>query len=418
MFILALAPRLAGLEQHLTADDQDWMRRASSFAVSVQRDNPRGTYQSAHPGVPVLWLATLAIGPERAEALARAGTLAELEKSPHYLPALFDVRRALAVASALLTAVVALLAWRLFGPLAGLLAGLLLAFEPFLVAHGRLFHTDPLLALLMAASVLAAMAALGAAPPLPYMVLSGALAGLAFLTKAPGVFLFGFVPLLALTTTWRRTRRVGLTEVRRLVLLLAPWGLAALVAYVLLWPALWVEPLRTLERMVDAVRGVGESPRRWGNFFLGQAVPEDVGPLFYPVATVLRLSPVTMVGLGLLAAIGLRRRAEGVSDKGREARTDGGWAARTDGGWAASGTLTLLDFVVLFTAMMTLSDKKLDRYLLPVYPVLVIMAAVGFAAAIQRWLPPSVPPSLRPSVSAAPPLSPSVPPPLSERRRP
>jgi hypothetical protein len=48
--------------------------------------------------------------------------------------------------------------------------------------------------------------------------------------------------------------------------------------------------------------------------------------------------------------------------------------------------------------MMTLSDKKLDRYLLPVYLVLVIMAAVGFAAAIQRWLPPSVPSSLRPSV--------------------
>ena len=50
-----------------------------------------------------------------------------------------------------------LLTWRLVGPAPALLAGLLLANEPFLVAHGRLLHTDPLLALLMAVSILAGL---------------------------------------------------------------------------------------------------------------------------------------------------------------------------------------------------------------------------------------------------------------------
>ena len=50
-----------------------------------------------------------------------------------------------------------LLAWRLVGPELALLSGLLLANEPFLVAHGRLLHTDPLLALLMAVALLAGL---------------------------------------------------------------------------------------------------------------------------------------------------------------------------------------------------------------------------------------------------------------------
>src|SRR5207249_4116484 len=83
------------------------------------------------PGVTVMWLAALAFGPERsAELAARAGDLTQLEKSPTYLGALFDARRALALVSAGLIVLLALLTWRLYGAGPGLLAGLLLASEP------------------------------------------------------------------------------------------------------------------------------------------------------------------------------------------------------------------------------------------------------------------------------------------------
>jgi len=114
LFALALAPRLIGLEQHLTADDQDWVRRVSRFGLAVQRGSWRETYQTEHPGVTVMWLAALAFGPERsAELAARAGDLTQLEKSPAYLGALFDARRALALVSAGLTVLLSLLTWRL-----------------------------------------------------------------------------------------------------------------------------------------------------------------------------------------------------------------------------------------------------------------------------------------------------------------
>ncbi|MBA2446710.1 MAG: glycosyltransferase family 39 protein [Chloroflexi bacterium] len=384
IFLVALAPRWIGVEQHLTADDQDWMRRVSRFSQAVRRGDLRGTYQTSHPGLPVLWLTSLAIGPERSAALAaRAGSLATLEKTPSYLSALFDARRALALASAVLTVLLAFLTWRVFGPGPGLLAGLLLAVEPFLVAHGKLFHTDPLLAQLMAASGLAALVFFGGRGGLAYLLGSGLAAGLALLTKAPGIFLFGFVPLLGLAWAWRRAWppqppriwggwgghadiEATVSVTRRLAFRLGLWGLAAGAIYVLLFPAMWVDPLGTLSRMARAVLGEGETPRTWGNFFLGQATWGDVGPLFYPVATLLRLSPITLAGLLLLAWLGLR---------GRPAS------------WRLPA-VALVAYVGLFTLMMTLSPKKIDRYLLPVYLPLLILGALGLWLALRRWLAP------------------------------
>jgi hypothetical protein len=150
--------RLWGLSQSVTADDQDWVARAADFATAVERHKLRDTYQSAHPGVPLLWIASLVISPQQRAQIVRAGDDREkLEQSPAYLPALMVVRSTLAGYTAVLTLALAFLTWRLFGAGPGLLAGLLLAAEPFLVAHAQLFSTDSLLALLMAISVLAAL---------------------------------------------------------------------------------------------------------------------------------------------------------------------------------------------------------------------------------------------------------------------
>jgi hypothetical protein len=68
----------------------------------------------------------------------------------------------------------------------------------------------------MTASLLAALVGLAGsrgarepgsrAPRVRWAALSGLLAGLAFLTKAPAVVLFGLVPLLAVVLSWRTWR--------------------------------------------------------------------------------------------------------------------------------------------------------------------------------------------------------------------
>jgi hypothetical protein len=366
LFVLALVPRLVGLEQHLTADDREWIRDASRFSAGVREGKLRETYQRIHPGITVLWLAALSIGPERSTQFVRSAGRAQLVNVPTFVGAVFDARRALAWTTAGLTVVLAYLVWRLLGAGPAVLAGLLLAGEPFLVAHGRLFHADPLLGHLMAVAVLAALLYFNGRGGRRVLIGAGLAAGLALLTKAPAIFLFGFIPLLGLVQRARaRPRPAG--WFLRLAADLLLWGLAAGAIFVILWPALWVDLPGTLARFLADVRLEGESARPNGNFFFGQAIEGDVGPLFYPVATLLRLSPITLTGLLLLAGFGLRRLVgRRVSDPGR------------------NQILALVAYVASFTLMMTISPKKNDRYLLPAFPILVVLGALGLYLLLRR----------------------------------
>ncbi len=387
LYILALGLRLWGLGQSVTADDQDWIGRAVDFAGAVEQHKPRNTYQSAHPGVPALWVATLVMSPGQVRELeARDAEQATLVRSPSYLPVLISTRRALASYAAMLVVVTALLVWRLFGVGPGVLAGLLLAAEPFLVAHSQVFGPDMLMAELMAVSVLAALAYVDGRGGRAYLVGSGVAAGLALSAKAPAILLFGFVPLLGLAFTLAGagpyqqagTRRGRVPAFVRDMLL---WGGVAALVFVAIWPVLWVDPLGAISRLILEVRGVGESPRRWGNFFLGTVTTTDdvaplLRPIFYPVVTAFRLSPITCLGLlaGAVAAVAGWRR-------GSPWRSD----------WWRRGAV-LAAYVALFGLMMTMSPKKIDRYLLPVYPVLALLAALGLwwvlrhpLAARLRW---------------------------------
>jgi 4-amino-4-deoxy-L-arabinose transferase-like glycosyltransferase len=138
---------------------------------------------------------------------------------------------------------------------------------------------------------------------------------------------------------------------------LAVWGLVALVTFVLLWPALWVlGPVEVLSRVVAFTRETGGQPDEVGSYFFGQ-VGSDPGPLYYPVATLFRLSPYATIGLVGLAILG--------------------WRLPTP---TRTRVLWLLVFVGGFSLMMTLGPKKFDRYLLPIYPALVVLASVGWWA--------------------------------------
>jgi hypothetical protein len=117
---------------------------------------------------------------------------------------------------------------------------------------------------------------------------------------------------------------------------------------------MWSDPIGTIEQMTDKAIGYADEGHASGNFFLGSPV-DDPGWLFYPVAAAFRLSPLALVGL----VAGLARLVRG--DRS-ERRFDFGM---------------LLLYSLLFSAFMNVGAKKFDRYILPIFPALNIVAAFG-----------------------------------------
>jgi hypothetical protein len=352
--VLALGPRLANLDLYVTADEDEWVQRSAAFRQAVERRRWPDTFQSHHPGVTTMWLGSLGMGASGERLIRNAPD--PKTRAAGYLQVLASARRALVVAHALACALLVLLTWRLLGPAAALFSGLLLALDPFLVAHGQVLHLDGLLADLMAIALLATLVRWFATGHWLFLLLAGLATGLAWVTKVPSAFLLAAIPGLALAAhALGCPAAASRLHVGRDLLVWA--GLAALVA-LLAWPALLVNPPGTLQLMLREALQEATQPHAAGNFFFGQIV-SDPGPLFYPTVLAMRATPATLIGLLGLALLPRR-------------------------GPLFGRALALAALTGGFILLVTLGSKKLDRYLLPALPLVTVLAGLGLACLAVR----------------------------------
>ena len=368
---LSLFLRLQALDIFLSGDETKWSCRGINFHAALARGDLRGTYQSEHPGVVTMWITTLAVPLSQAgewvDLCAQTGgsklTRVEDHAALARLPALiFRARRLLALVTWLGIAGIWWLSRRLLGERTALLGAIFIGLDPFYLALSRVLHLDALLTTFMALSVLSLLVYLRGGHQRRYLALSGVAGGLAMANKSPGLFLIPWTGLVLLCFAWYGAgdrRREAMCEALRIAVL---WGLMALGVIVLLWPALWVDPLGVLGRVFGEALGYAEEPHGQSNFFWGQVRP-DPGPAFYPVAWAFRTTPWIMLGLLLVP---LR------------------WRARRKHPFPQSVVLAFGGFALLYAAFMTLGAKKFDRYLLPVFPFVDLLAAVGWAYLLER----------------------------------
>ncbi|NJL06514.1 MAG: phospholipid carrier-dependent glycosyltransferase, partial [Chloroflexaceae bacterium] len=378
IWVVAFALRAADLHHILTVDEAyHWFARAAAFQAALAQGDLAGTNIIGHPGVTTMWLG--AIGLWLQQGLAGLGILPAPDLAGP-VPTWIMLRLPVAATAATGIALSYLLLLRLLDAPTALLAALLLASDPMLVAFGRILHVDALLTIFMLLTVLLALVGFryDLAPPaslvLPpprwgYLAAAAVTGGLALLTKSPAVLLLPLVALIGalplVQAVWqarqagrplRRQDRVAYVwhALGQPYLL---WLLGLAVVWVLLWPAAWVDLPRAVGRVVNQVRFEGAEPHGWGNFFWGQAVA-DPGWLFYPVVLLFRLSIWTLPGLGLLLVA--RRQIPPPQ-------------------WRTLLIVASVAAVVLLA--LTLPPKKFDRYALPAFPALVILAATGWIAA-------------------------------------
>jgi 4-amino-4-deoxy-L-arabinose transferase-like glycosyltransferase len=371
--LAALLPRVLDLHLFLDSDEINfWVERSYQFQRALLAGDYAATAISTHPGVTTMWLGYAGITLH--EQLFAWGLLHD-SPFPLYLTLL---RLPVALVHTAGVVLGYALLRRLLPGAVALLAALLWAADPFVIAYQRILHVDGLTTTGATLCVLAALVFWQQQrPAVGYLLLSAVCGALAVLSKSPGLVVLPVVAL-GFLGSWvsgigYRVSGIGYRVSGIGYALL--WGAVFALTIVLVWPAVWADPLRVYTLLRVGVEVEGGSPHVIGNFFLGQAT-DTPGPLFYPVALALRTTPLTLAGLLLLPLAWWYI--------GRHSEQQGGLLAR-DPARTRRALVLLVIFVLLFMLGMSLFPKKLNRYLVPVFPALDVLAAVGLAGG-AAWL--------------------------------
>jgi 4-amino-4-deoxy-L-arabinose transferase-like glycosyltransferase len=368
LFLVALFPRAVGLGVFATADEAKWVYRSAQFLGALLRGDLAGTAVNLTPAVTTTWLGSLGLAGYYAFHKAELGVplAVWLDSLPEFraeLDVLVAVRWPMVLLMSVGVVAFYHLARRLTTEWVALVFALLLALDPHFIALSRVLGHDALAGLFVGLSLLSFMLAtqggdeeIGSSPGFKWgwLIGSGMLAGLAWLSKSPAFFLVPFVGLVAVVEAWRLS-----TPVRVWLLRLVVWGVVAWLTFVLAWPAGWVTPIGVLYSVVhnaflsatDQVEAAAE----------GYWLVPNLGPFYYLVNGVFKLAPLAMLGL-----IGW------------------GWLIVSRRRKASSLEWWLLAFAVFFTAFMTMGGKRSNRYILPAWPALYLLAAAAIIQISKR----------------------------------
>ncbi len=369
--VIYLGPRLAGIDRMMQTDEADWLGASANVYSGLAGGDLGSTYQLPHPGATTQW----------------AGVLAYVIAIPDY-PALYpdavpyhrvdmvlrgvgadpmDLLVTARIVKLLFqTALFLVSAWllrRLFDRWVATTALLLIAFDPFLIGYDRLLHIDGLTAIASFAAVLAIASALRERERRWLWALAGLLSALAWLTRftagvlgVVAVVAIVAIPLIALLRRRATLRQTVAATGRPLFSYLS----SSVVSTFVLWPTLIVDPVSTIQRMWAYVSNAATVGHELPTFYGGEIVHGDPGWVFYPDAILWRLTPIVLLGVALLIVGAVLRR--------RVVLPRNTWLP----------VATVLSFALLYAVLMDAGAKKFDRYILPVFPVLDLLAALGW----------------------------------------
>ncbi|MEK7594968.1 MAG: glycosyltransferase family 39 protein [Patescibacteria group bacterium] len=362
VFLSMVFLRLPDLgRENFNTDVWKWKQRTYNFLNSVTSVDLKGTIQSYHPGVSLTVLGSLGVKSEsfyQKYVLGRKLVQNDLIFSLHFFQKLWVV-----IAISLLLTISFYYLKKYFGLLLALIFLLLLDTEPFFLFHTREFHLEGLMSLFMFVTVLLFFGFL-IENRRKYFVFSSVFASLALLTKSSAFFLFPFVGLMLFVHKLLKKEQNSLTVLKEFLI----FTLLVAACFVILWPAMWVSPVETLSSYFRGATEVGLEGDHLQLYF-GKLVA-DPGVSFYPLNIFLRVTPLVLL---IFVLSGL------VFCFGRDKQFYFSKLLRND--FVSSfAFLNSFLFVVFFLLFLSIPTKKLDRYILPMFPFLVLSASLALSS--------------------------------------
>lgn len=347
----------------LNPDAVNWHKRSEQFVLGLKSGDLALTYQHYHPGVTLMWIVGVPV--EIVKQFTSVGTVYTADT---YV--LFHTVAKLSLISVNL--ILALLTIFFLTKVTGFNKALLIVFflnaEPFFLGNAKVLHMDILFTSLVMLALITGYLMI-TTEDRKYLILSGLFSALAVLTRSVGVGVVLFNSALLLYTLL-----VTKTEVRKTLKAYSIYFLSFIIVFVILFPALWVSPIDVLDKMFTRSFEIGVEEGH-PQIYFGEET-ENPGMLFYPITLLMKVSPFILTGVFFYLlfefVLQLRERTQ-IKDKVLLLIT----AKRI------SFAVVMTVFFLGYFGVYTLSSKKLDRYMLPLFFPLSFFAVYGYSKIVS-----------------------------------
>ena len=375
---ISAAPRFVGLGQFTSIDEPFWLRASGNFYYALGQHQFENTLYEYHPAVTTMWAISagmLAYFPDYrklGQGYLRPGKfdLFMQEHGKSLLQLLIDSRAVQVIVIVILLLVIYFLLRRLFGTIQAFFATGLISVSPFFLGHSRLLNHEAMLALFLLVSVLALLVYIYSTHRLRILILSGAAAALAQLTKSSGIVLFPVIGLMLLVAAFGRSEKKLAAALLDAASTLGLWLLFMAAAYVLFWPGMWVAPGKMLYEVYgNALTYAFQGARLSETQHVAAASPPLANLLaglqIYLNDLAWRVTPLSWLGFLFGIGFALRRNNEG---------------AKPGIGLPIlyAGILGLL-FLILFSVQI---GPKPPHYILTAYVAIDLIAGLGYASLV------------------------------------
>lgn len=317
LLLLIVVPRLMGLDRFITVDESTWVMIGANYYYALTHFQFANTIYNYHPGVTTMWIVLVAMLLDFPAYRGLGQGYLNEDNFPAFvaghghspLEILATSRLIQVLVITVLMLVVYFLLRKLAGQLPAFAAVALVAVDPYFLGNSRLLNHEAMLSQFSLISVLALLVYLYGDQRWPFLLLSGVAAGLANLTKSSAIVLFPAVGLILLIRTWQDGWRAGLWPFARRLL---AWLALAAATYVIVWPGMWVAPVKMLSDVYGNAFGYALTgvPEMYSDLSLPVAQTDRLADtLFYLAGVLWRTTPVLWAGLVLgVAALFDRRR--------------------------------------------------------------------------------------------------------------
>ena len=357
-FLSTRLPRLAN--DVINPDGVLWHSRSEQFVVGVKHKLFEKTFQHYQPGVTLMWI----VG--SAAEIFKQITNITVYNSETYVRFDFVAKSALVLVQLILSILIIYHLSKITGFLKAFLITTIFTFEPFFIGNSRLLHMDVLSGLLVFLCLILVYE-ITQKPNVIKSIFIGLLLSLSFLTKSLflGVLFYVVFYLLFSVFILKNEKRETLKSLAYILI-------SFFVFTLLLFPALWKDPVYYLFEMTfreGQIAGMVEGHRQ---IVFGKQVMNG-GAAFYFLVFLMKISPFILTGFFLF--IFYKLKFVEISTKIREYVKN----KKIDFG------LFLSVFYLGYIVFMIIAPKKIDRYIIFMYPVFAYLAYSGYEFVLSRF---------------------------------